>query len=86
MQLTESQREMVEIINKIGPITGAEIAKMIYNTRSALRTDFSILNKMSIIKSKQQVGYPYNEDFVESNNKTLVKHKKGMQITIDESY
>ena len=86
MQLTERQREIVEIIKKYGPITGDEIAKMIYITRSALRTDFSILKKMSIIKSKQKVGYTYNEAFVESNNKTLVKHIMGMPITIDESY
>lgn len=86
MQLTERQREIVEIIKKNGPITGDEIAKMIYITRSALRTDFSILKKMSIIKSKQKVGYTYNEAFVESNNKTLVKHIMGMPITIDESY
>jgi len=86
MQLTERQREIVKIIKKNGPITGDEIAKMIYITRSALRTDFSILKKMSIIKSKQKVGYTYNEAFVESNNKTLVKHIMGMPITIDESY
>ncbi|MGL5544238.1 MAG: helix-turn-helix transcriptional regulator [Cetobacterium sp.] len=86
MQLTERQKEIVEIIKKHGPITGDEIAKMIYITRSALRTDFSILRKMSIIKSKQKVGYTYNEAFVESNNKTLVKHIMSMPITIDESY
>lgn len=86
MQLTERQKEIIEIIKKHGPITGDEIAKMIYITRSALRTDFSILRKMSIIKSKQKVGYTYNEAFVESNNKTLVKHIMSMPITIDESY
>ncbi|MGL4642196.1 MAG: helix-turn-helix transcriptional regulator [Cetobacterium sp.] len=86
MQLTERQKEIMEIIKKHGPITGDEIAKMIYITRSALRTDFSILRKMSIIKSKQKVGYTYNEAFVESNNKTLVKHIMSMPITIDESY
>lgn len=86
MQLTERQKEIVEIIKKHGPITGDEIAKMIYITRSALRTDFSILRKVSIIKSKQKVGYTYNEAFVESNNKTLVKHIMSMPITIDESY
>ncbi|MGL4898037.1 MAG: HTH domain-containing protein, partial [Cetobacterium sp.] len=57
MQLTERQREIVEIIKKNGPLTGDERAKRIYITRSALRTDFSILKKMSIIKSKQKVGY-----------------------------
>ncbi|MGL4954235.1 MAG: helix-turn-helix transcriptional regulator [Cetobacterium sp.] len=86
MQLTERQKEIVEIIKKHGPITGDEIAKMIYITRSALRTDFSILRKVSIIKSKQKVGYTYNEAYVESNNKTLVKHIMSMPITIDESY
>lgn len=86
MQLTERQKEIVEIIKKNGPITGDEIAKMIYITRSALRTDFSILKKMSIIKSKQKVGYTYNEAFVKSNNKTLVKHIMGTPVTIDESY
>ncbi|MGL5088917.1 MAG: helix-turn-helix transcriptional regulator [Cetobacterium sp.] len=86
MQLTERQKEIVEIIKKHGPITGDEIAKMIYITRSALRTDFSILKKMSIIKSKQKVGYTYNQAFIDSNNKTLVKHIMSAPITIDESY
>ncbi|MGL4946647.1 MAG: CBS domain-containing protein [Cetobacterium sp.] len=86
MQLTERQKEIVEIIKKYGPITGDDIAKMIYITRSALRTDFSILRKMSIIKSKQKVGYTYNQAFIDSNNKTLVKHIMSAPITIDESY
>ncbi|MGL4997449.1 CBS domain-containing protein [Cetobacterium sp.] len=86
MQLTERQKEIVEIIKKYGPVTGEEIAKMIYITRSALRTDFSILKKMSIIKSKQKIGYTYNQAFIDSNNKTLVKHIMSAPITIDESY
>lgn len=86
MVLTERQKEIVEIIKKYGPITGEEIAKKIYITRSALRTDFSILKKLSIIKSKQKVGYTYNEAFVESTNKTLVKHIMSKPITIDETY
>ncbi len=86
MQLTERQKEIVEIIKKHGPIKGDDIAKMIYITRSALRTDFSILKKMSIIKSKQKVGYTYNEAFVETTNKTLVKHIMGAPISIDESF
>ncbi|WP_297407380.1 helix-turn-helix transcriptional regulator [uncultured Cetobacterium sp.] len=86
MDLTERQREIVEIIKNHGPITGDDIAKMIYITRSALRTDFSILKKMSIIKSKQKIGYTYNEAFVESNNKSLVKHIMGPSITIDDTY
>lgn len=86
MQLTERQRKIIKIIKEYGPITGDEIARRIYITRSALRTDFSILKKMSIIKSKQKVGYTYNEAFVESSNKTLVKHIMGVPITIDENF
>lgn len=86
MILTERQKEIVEIIKKYGPITGDEIARRIYITRSALRTDFSILKKMSIIKSKQKVGYTYNEAFVESQNKTLVRHIMSKPITIEEDY
>ncbi|MGL5377214.1 MAG: helix-turn-helix transcriptional regulator [Cetobacterium sp.] len=86
MELTERQKDIVEIVKKYGPITGDDIAKMIYITRSALRTDFSILKKMSIIKSKQKVGYTYNQAFIDSNNKTLVKHIMSAPITIDESY
>lgn len=86
MQLTERQKEIVEIIKEFGPITGDEIALKIKVTRSALRTDFSILKKLSIIKSKQKVGYTYNEAFIKSKNKTLVKHIMGKPISIDESY
>ena len=43
MSLTQRQKTIVEIVKENQPIIGDEIAKRLSLTRSALRTDFSIL-------------------------------------------
>lgn len=59
MLLTPRQEEIVQIVKKYEPITGDEIAKRLSLTRSALRTDFSVLTSKGILKSKTRVGYVY---------------------------
>lgn len=61
MSLTPRQKEIIEIVKANQPITGDEIAKRLSLTRSALRTDFSILTGKEILKSKPKVGYSYQE-------------------------
>lgn len=61
MTLTERQKEIIDIVRKYQPITGKEIGERLYLTRSALRTDFSILTKMNILESKPKIGYSYIE-------------------------
>lgn len=57
MELTERQEKILELIKENSPISGEEIAQNLGVTRSALRTDFSILRKMSLISAKQNHGY-----------------------------
>lgn len=61
MSLTQRQKTIVEIVKENQPIIGDEIAKRLSLTRSALRTDFSILTGKGILKSKPKVGYIYQE-------------------------
>ena len=59
MLLTQRQKEIVEIVKENQPIIGDEIAKKLSLTRSALRTDFSVLIGKGILKSKPKIGYVY---------------------------
>lgn len=68
MELTKRQEEILEIIREKSPVSGEEIAEKLGLSRSALRTDFSILRKLSLISSKQNQGYYYKD----SKKKTKV--------------
>ena len=60
MTLTERQHRILEIIKKKSPISGDEIAELLSLSKSALRTDFSILTKLNLVISKQNKGYIFN--------------------------
>ncbi|MDO4690310.1 MAG: helix-turn-helix transcriptional regulator [Fusobacterium sp.] len=62
MKLSERQQKILEIIKETSPISGDEIAEKIGLTKSALRTDFSILTKLSLISSKTKKGYSYKKE------------------------
>lgn len=73
MELTKRQEEILKIIKEKSPISGEEIAEKLGMSRSALRTDFSILRKLSMISSKQNQGYYYKK----LEKKTKIKHAMG---------
>lgn len=79
MTLTERQHRILEIIKKKSPISGDEIAELLSFSKSALRTDFSILTKLNLVISKQNKGYIFN------NKCTLLEVKNYMspQNSID---
>lgn len=79
MTLTERQKEIIDIVRKYQPITGKEIGERLYLTRSALRTDFSILTKMNILESKPKIGYSY----IEKKDSEKVKDIMSPSITVD---
>lgn len=79
MTLTERQKEIIDIVRKYQPITGKEIGERLYLTRSALRTDFSILTKMNILESKPKIGYNY----IEKKDSEKVKDIMSPSITVD---
>ena len=80
MDLTERQKKILTMLKEKSLLSGDEIAKNLNVTKSALRTDFSILTTLKLITSKQNKGYSYN------NNKcTIIKVKDYMssQNSID---
>lgn len=79
MTLTERQKEIIDIVRKYQPITGKEIGERLYLTRSALRTDFSILTKMNILESKPKIGHSY----IEKKDSEKVKDIMSPSITVD---
>lgn len=79
MTLTKRQKEIIDIVRKYQPITGKEIGERLYLTRSALRTDFSILTKMNILESKPKIGYSY----IEKKDSEKVKDIMSPSITVD---
>ena len=79
MDLTERQKKILIMLKEKSLLSGDEIAQNLNITKSALRTDFSILTTLKLIISKQNKGYSYN------NKCTIIKVKDYMspQNSID---
>ena len=60
MDLTERKKKILTMLKEKSLLSGDEIAKNLNVTKSALRTDFSILTTLKLITSKQNKGYSYN--------------------------
>ena len=60
MDLTERQKKILIMLKEKSLLSGDEIAENLNVTKSALRTDFSILTTLKLITSKQNKGYSYN--------------------------
>ena len=60
MDLTERQKKILLMLKEKSLLSGDEIAQNLNVTKSALRTDFSILTTLKLITSKQNKGYSYN--------------------------
>ena len=79
MGLTQRQEKIVEIVKNNQPITGDGIAEKLSLTRSALRTDFSVLVTKGLLKSKPKVGYVYQEKI----EKKYIKDIMGEAVFVD---
>ena len=80
MELTERQRKILMMLKEKSLLSGDEIAQNLNVTKSALRTDFSILTGLKLITAKQNKGYIYNEyiikrvrDYMSPQNSINVK-------------
>ena len=56
MILTERQKKILKMLKEKSLLSGDEIAKNLNVTKSALRTDFSILTALKLVTSKQNKG------------------------------
>jgi len=92
IELKERQREILEIIKADQPITGDAIANKLSVTRSALRTDLSVLTMSGFISAKPKIGYFVNEDHNSDPQAESLNHRwlepvgslKSMPVVIDE--
>lgn len=57
IELKERQKQILEIVRNSQPITSEAIAGMLNVTRSALRSDLSILTMSGLLEAKPKVGY-----------------------------
>ena len=64
MELTERQKKILIMLKDKSLLSGDEIAQNLNVTKSALRTDFSILTGLKLIIAKQNKGYIYNESTI----------------------
>lgn len=60
IELSKRQEEILDIVAKKAPVTGEIIAGEIGITRSALRTDLSLLTQLGYLEAKPKVGYIIN--------------------------
>lgn len=57
MKLTPRQKEISNIVEKQGPITGQAIAAQLNVTRAALRSDLAVLTMSGLLDARPKVGY-----------------------------
>lgn len=60
IELTNRQKEIIDIVKKNQPITSDQIAEKMNMTRSTLRTDLSVLSMIGIFDARPKVGYYYS--------------------------
>ena len=86
MELTDRQKQIIEIVKKQQPISGEKIASILGFARATLRPDFSLLTMSGSLQAKPKVGYLINE---EHTNSVLVeqiakqKVEKVMAISVN---
>ncbi|NLK71658.1 MAG: helix-turn-helix transcriptional regulator [Clostridiales bacterium] len=89
IELTNRQKEIVEIVKENQPITSDQIAEKMNITRSTLRTDLSVLTMIGILDARPKVGYYFSgnteaEVISEKIKKVLVSEIKSLPTVIDE--
>lgn len=89
IQLTARQLEIIDIVKENAPITGQDIAEHLNLSRSALRTDLTILVMAGLIDAKPRVGYFYVGDNARTAlaakvNEMRVQDYKSIPLVIKE--
>ena len=59
VKLSERQEQIAQIVREEGPVTGSAIAEHLEVTRSALRSDLSVLTMLGVLDARPNVGYYY---------------------------
>jgi len=90
IKLSDRQNQIIEIIEKLQPVTGETIAEKIGLTRATLRPDLAVLSMCGLINAKPKVGYyisnkKSNRDIVEKLSAIKVSDIKSLPINVTES-
>ncbi|NLL17517.1 MAG: helix-turn-helix transcriptional regulator [Clostridia bacterium] len=90
MQLTERQRQIVEIVKSKGPITSEQIAGLLNLTRATLRPDLAILTMSGILEARPRVGYfhsgkPAESLIADTVRQVLVKDVKSVPVVVPDN-
>lgn len=59
VKLSKRQEQIAQIVREEGPVTGSAIAEYLEVTRSALRSDLSVLTMLGVLDARPNVGYYY---------------------------
>ena len=59
VKLSKRQEQIAQIVREEGPVTGSAIAENLEVTRSALRSDLSVLTMLGVLDARPNVGYYY---------------------------
>ena len=59
MKLSKREEQIAQIVREEGPVTGSAIAEHLEVTRSALRSDLSVLTMLGVLDARPNVGYYY---------------------------
>ena len=59
VKLSKRQEQIAQIVREEGPVTGSAIADHLEVTRSALRSDLSVLTMLGVLDARPNVGYYY---------------------------
>ena len=59
VKLSKRQEQIAQIVREEGPVTGSTIAEHLEVTRSALRSDLSVLTMLGVLDARPNVGYYY---------------------------
>lgn len=59
VKLSKRQEQIAQIVREESPVTGSAIAEHLEVTRSALRSDLSVLTMLGVLDARPNVGYYY---------------------------
>ena len=59
VKLSKRQEQIAQIVREEGPVTGSAFAEHLEVTRSALRSDLSVLTMLGVLDARPNVGYYY---------------------------
>ncbi|MEA4960327.1 helix-turn-helix transcriptional regulator [Lutispora sp.] len=76
IELTNRQKQIIELVKKHEPITSEHIAEQLNMTRAALRPDLTVLTMSGFLEARPKVGYLYSGQSVNNMISDFIKNLK----------